>query len=86
MGLVGLLKAEGIAVDWADGDDFTDGMQYTMECTGGDVDMAKAVKLAVDKGYRPTAVDGFWDLDGAGHSTGTFRLYFHREEGGGGDG
>lgn len=36
MGLVGLLKTEGIEVDWADWDDFTDGMQYTMECTGGE--------------------------------------------------
>lgn len=86
MGLIGLLKSEGIEVCWADGDDYPDGMQYTMECAGGDADMRRAVKLAVDKGCRPMAVDGHWDLDDEGNATGEFRMHFHREEGGSGDG
>ena len=32
------------------------------------------------------AVDGHWDLDEAGNSTGEFKMYFHGVEAGGGDG
>lgn len=81
-GAGGLVQSEGIEVCWADGDDYADGMVYTVGCVGSDADKAKAVRLAIDGCYRPAAMDGHWDLDDEGNSTGEWRLYFYRDEGG----
>ena len=70
MGLVAVLRDAGIQVDTCDGDNYTDGMQYTVVSTGSDADMRRAVAVAIRAGYCPTAMSGFWDLDDTGNVSG----------------